>query len=743
MNSFGYQINNNRRILIAPLLCAWLVSGCSSSSDSQLSSDAAQTGNVINGQGTSTDALTDTSTDTSIDSTIDLAPSATNPEGVNSTRINFDITVPAFQSNALQVRLQWGDKDVLAAFVVDESWTLVDDFPVNTENKLIVTFNDDNGGITLGSYEQTLRTGSDASETIQISAIQFNTERWDDDGDGVSNIDELIAGTQASDADVPEPVQASLELMSIKTFRISWEPSAEAQFYRVLENPDGVSGFTAVSQSLPASTDEFDLVVPLYARVNAQYLVQACNDSGCADSALVFVTSELETAVGFVEASNASEGDSFGARVSISADGNTLAVSARGEDSAATGVDGDQNDNSVSGSGAVYVFASSGNRWQQQAYVKASNPDEFDSFGSALSLSADGNTLAVGADFEDGGASGINGSQTDNSVSGAGATYVYERSGESWQQQAYIKSPNPMRFERFGGSVSLSANGDTLAVGATGSLSAGDRTGAVYAFIRTGSTWQQQAEISASNAQEDDAFGGQISLSADGNTLAVGATEDDSAATGINGDQSDNSVSNAGAAYIFVRNEGLWQQQAYIKASNTEDLDKFGTGISLSGDGNTLAVGAIWESSGSIVINGNQNDNSNFRSGAIYVFVLRNELWQQQAYIKTSNSDIQDNLGRNISLSADGNTLVAGASNEDSNATGINGDENDNSQSSSGAAYVFVRRSGEWQQQAYIKANDTTRSNAFGSAVSVSGDGNTAFIGSANSDTGRGLVYLY
>ena len=95
------------------------------------------------------------------------------------------------------------------------------------------------------------------------------------------------------------------------------------------------------------------------------------------------------------------------------------------EDSNATGVNGNQADNSASDSGAVYVFTRSGSSWSQQAYVKASNTEANDNFGISVALSADGNTLAVGAYGEDSNATGINGNQADNSASSSGAVYVY------------------------------------------------------------------------------------------------------------------------------------------------------------------------------------------------------------------------------------------------------------------------------------------------------------------------------
>src|SRR5262249_25486086 len=129
--------------------------------------------------------------------------------------------------------------------------------------------------------------------------------------------------------------------------------------------------------------------------------------------------------------------------------------------------------------------------------------------------------------------------------------------------------------------------------------------------------------VKASNTGAQDGFGVSVSLS--GDTLAVGATGEDSAATGVNGNQADNSTELAGAVYVFARNGTTWTQQAYVKASNSGLLDDFGISVSLSGD--TLAVGADFESSAATGVdsdptgvNSDQTDNSAFGAGAVYVF---------------------------------------------------------------------------------------------------------------------------
>jgi len=376
----------------------------------------------------------------------------------------------------------------------------------------------------------------------------------------------------------------------------------------------------------------------------------------------------------------------------------------------------------------------------QEAYIKASNSGVDDTFGGSVALSSDGNTMAVGAQYEDSSASGVDGDEANDDSTNSGAVYVFARGiGVAWTQQAYLKASNtdadPAFAEDFFGlSVAISADGSTLAVGATreDSIATGvndDETdnsagfaGAVYVFTRdTDGVWTQQAYVKASNTGAVDFFGRGVALSADGDTMAVSAFLEDSGATGINGNQFDNTVFDAGAAYVFTRSSGAWTQQAYVKASNTGTEDRFGFQVALSADGATLAVSAQNEDSAATGVNGDDLDNSAVDAGAAYVFTRdTGGVWTQQAYIKAANAEAGDNFGISADLSSDGNTLLIGAIWEDS---GDAGNELDNSVINSGAAYIFTRDGGGiWLQQAYIKSSSLDADDHLGWDASLAGD---------------------
>jgi hypothetical protein len=393
--------------------------------------------------------------------------------------------------------------------------------------------------------------------------------------------------------------------------------------------------------------------------------------------------------------------------------------------------------------------------WAQQAYVKASDPEAGDFFGSSVALSADGSTLAVGAYHK---ASRPSGNSCNLNASGyqslcgcadasAGVVYLFARTAGVWGQQARLTASNISPCASFGMALALSADGRTLVVGAPDEASSatglngnqGDTSaphaGAVYVFSRTGASWVQQAYVKASNTRAYNFFGEHLALSADGSTLAVGAWGEDSSATGVDGNQGDYSAPLSGAVYVYRRAGTIWAQQAYVKASNTEADDRFGESLALNEDGSTLAVGAPKEDSSAIGVNGNQADNSFERAGAAYVFIRTGSTWAQQAYVKASNAGAGDAFGWSVALSADGSTLAVGAWGEDSSATGVDGNQSDNAAPNSGAAYVFTRNGAIWTQQAYVKAMYPDAADFFGGQLALSADGNTLAVGAWGEDS--------
>lgn len=403
-----------------------------------------------------------------------------------------------------------------------------------------------------------------------------------------------------------------------------------------------------------------------------------------------------------LQASDAAAGDVFGAAVALSRDGNTLAVGADLKSSGGLL-------EAVPAAGSVYVYTRTPGGWREQARLLAPVPTSGSGFGHSLTLSDDGSRLAVGAPFESHTAARAGGSLAGDQ----GVVYVFERNAGGWDQPARLLASSAASFDWFGISLSFNGAGDVLAVGAhrhdardaqpartdigavyvfartaagwaeEGALTAAHSVdgaqlgksvalsqdgqtlaaaahasglGAVHVFGRDGAFWRERAVVVAANATPRNPLGSQVALSADGTTLAVGASAPEGTEARLR---------SAGSAYVFVNEGGAWRQTARIRASNSRAGDAFGERLSLSADGRALAVSAVNESSAARGLGGEQGDASALAAGAVYVYSRQGLHWTQTDYVKSSRTRTGDQFGSALALSGDGRQLAVGARLED------------------------------------------------------------------------------
>ena len=253
--------------------------------------------------------------------------------------------------------------------------------------------------------------------------------------------------------------------------------------------------------------------------------------------------------------------------------------------------------------------------------------------------------------------------------------------------------------DNFGHSVSV--DGNTIIVGAPEEDTGGGNAGAAYIFTRSGTRWSQQAKLQASDKASGDNFG--YSVAIDGNTVIVGAPEEDTGG------------SDAGAAYIFTRSGTRWSQQAKLQASDKASGDNFGYSVAI--DGSRIIVGAPEE------------DTGGSGAGAAYIFTRigtgTSTRWNQDTKIQASDKASGDNFGEAVAIAE--RTVVVGAY--------LRGN---------GAAYIFNYAWFSWSQQAKLLASDGEWKDYFGGAVAI--DGNTVIVGAAGEDTGgggAGAAYIF
>lgn len=298
---------------------------------------------------------------------------------------------------------------------------------------------------------------------------------------------------------------------------------------------------------------------------------------------------------------------------------------------------------------------------------------------------------------------------------------------------AYLKASEPGKENYFGRAVAISGN--TLVAGALGYDGPGNNPGAAFVFERVAGRWTGPAFLQGSNTdggfgydpiKSGDHFG--AALAVDGDTLVVGAPAEDGVSSD---DPGGNSNRNYGAAYVFVRGRGGWQEQAYLKAADPGILDWFGSSVAVQGD--LIAVGAPGESGGSAGVDGDQLDNSQSMAGAVYLFRRRGESWEQVAYLKASDPLLGSRFGGSVAL--DGRRLLVGA------PYALNDDlESPDGElpPRPGAAYVFVRRGETWKQEAKLQAANPSKNDLFGGSVDLAGG--TAVVGAYWEDGGSAGV---
>jgi hypothetical protein len=383
-----------------------------------------------------------------------------------------------------------------------------------------------------------------------------------------------------------------------------------------------------------------------------------------------------------IRPSSGSENDLFGIdKVRLNSDGTYAVVGASYNDTGAA----------VS-TGGAYVFSRSGSTWSQQQLILPAEVQQSDIFGADLDINDDGDYIIAGASGEDGGSG--------DPTSGAGAAYIFTRSGSTWTQQAKLTPSDAAANDSFGFAVSISGDATYAIVGA---YYKGSGDGAAYIFTRSGSTWTQQAKLTVGSAGDDTRFGYYVAMNRDGTYVVANASKYNSY---------------TGRTHVFSRSGSTWTEYtSTLDPSDVASGDRVSY-LDINADGDYVVLGA-WS-----------NDDDGSRSGSAYIFNRSGSTWSQQAKLTASDAQASDDFGKSVSISSDGDRVIVGAYGED----GGSGDPT----SSAGAAYVFERDDTTWTEVKKLTASDATAADNFGSQVGISGDGGYAIAGAPYEDGGSG-----
>ncbi len=361
-----------------------------------------------------------------------------------------------------------------------------------------------------------------------------------------------------------------------------------------------------------------------------------------------------------------------GRSISMSSDGNTLAVGAP------------YNDGTATNSGHVRIYEWSGAAWTQKG-ADIDGEAAADISGWSISMSSDGNTIAIGAEENDG------------SATSSGHVRIYEWSGTAWAQKG-ADIDGEAAYDFSSRSISMSADGNTLAIGAPGNDETGIFAGHVRIYEWSGTAWTQKG-IDIDGEAANDQSGHSVSMSSDGNTVAIGAIYNDGAAT------------NAGHVRVYEWSGTAWIQKG--SDINGEAMnDQGGHSASMSSDGNTLAIGAPYNGGGGT------------QAGHVRIYEWSGTAWSQKG-ADINGEAAGDQSGYAVSMSSDGSTVLIGAPYSDETAT------------DAGRVRVYKWSGTAWTQKG-VDIDGEAIDDQSGYSVAISSDGHSVAIGAIYND-GTGI----
>lgn len=379
--------------------------------------------------------------------------------------------------------------------------------------------------------------------------------------------------------------------------------------------------------------------------------------------------------------------DYFGYATAISSAGDTIAIGAY------------YDDDKGSNSGSVYIYRRSGSTWVRSIKLVAYDGYSNDYFGHSLALSGDGQTLVVGSYLDD------------DEGTNSGSAYVYVRTGDdTWVFQSKLTSVTEILGDYFGRNVDISYNGNRIVIGVYLADTKGVDSGAMYIFDRSGTTWNEVFMASGSDSAANDYFGRGVAISPDGETVMIGAYQDD------------DKGSASGSVYVFRKVNSVWSQVAKIVPTDGAANDYFGFAIDLSYDGHRAVIASYLD------------DDKGSNSGSVYIYAEVNGVWTRETKLTASDGASTDYFGYSLSFDEAGVNLVIGAYLDDDKGSG------------SGSIYFFSKSTGTWIQKYKISGYDSAAGDYYGFSVSLSGNGAAviagAYLNNGNNLTKSGAVYL-